>query len=185
MQLTAPITFRFRAAIRRCTSLPRLLLFWFTQRIVSISLLCLITALYFGFWTDTKSNPLTTSAPGYDEPYFSSINKRSTASVAHHILSRTAPGLARAALLIYSICVHLLAAAFPIRAYFALRGVIKQLKDTAEENDQRGRKRSLVIESVRHIVLVPNYKEDIHTLRQTLGVLAAHSQAQSSYEVGL
>ena len=36
-----------------------------------------------------------------------------------------------------------------------------------------------------HAIIIPNYKEDLDTLRETLDVLACHPQASSSYEVGL
>ena len=37
--------------------------------------------------------------------------------------------------------------------------------------------------SVVHAIIVPNYKEDLDTLRETLEVLACHPQARSTYEV--
>lgn len=36
---------------------------------------------------------------------------------------------------------------------------------------------------VVHAILLPNYKEDIDTLRETLEVLASHAQARTSYDV--
>lgn len=38
---------------------------------------------------------------------------------------------------------------------------------------------------VVHAIILPNYKEELDTLRETLDVLACHPQASSSYEVGL
>ncbi|QUC18328.1 uncharacterized protein UV8b_02569 [Ustilaginoidea virens] len=38
---------------------------------------------------------------------------------------------------------------------------------------------------VAHAVIIPNYKEDMDTLRETLDVLASHSQAEYSYDVYL
>ena len=38
---------------------------------------------------------------------------------------------------------------------------------------------------VVHAILLPNYKEDIDTLRETLEVLASHAQARISYDVRL
>lgn len=40
-------------------------------------------------------------------------------------------------------------------------------------------------ESIGHAIIIPNYEEDINTLRETLKVLACHLQASSSYEVRL
>lgn len=36
---------------------------------------------------------------------------------------------------------------------------------------------------ILHTIILPNYKEDMDTLKETLDVLASHSQAVSSYEV--
>jgi hypothetical protein len=36
-----------------------------------------------------------------------------------------------------------------------------------------------------YAIILPNYKEDLDTLRETLDVLACHPQASSSYEVCL
>lgn len=38
---------------------------------------------------------------------------------------------------------------------------------------------------VIHAIIIPNYKEEVDTLRETLDVLATHPQAQASYDVGL
>jgi hypothetical protein len=37
--------------------------------------------------------------------------------------------------------------------------------------------------SVTHAIIIPNYKEEMDTLRETLDVLASHPQAQASYDV--
>jgi hypothetical protein len=37
---------------------------------------------------------------------------------------------------------------------------------------------------VIHAIIVPNYCEDLHTLRTTLDVLASHPRARTQYEVG-
>ncbi len=38
-------------------------------------------------------------------------------------------------------------------------------------------------EKILHAILVPNYKENIDDLRETLDVLASHPQARSNYDV--
>lgn len=38
---------------------------------------------------------------------------------------------------------------------------------------------------VTHAIIIPNYKEDVDTLRETLDVLASHPQARNSYDVGI
>lgn len=45
--------------------------------------------------------------------------------------------------------------------------------DVYEVNDQE----------VIHAVILPNYGEDLHTLKTTLNVLASHPRARSQYEV--
>lgn len=38
-------------------------------------------------------------------------------------------------------------------------------------------------DNVIHVIIIPNYKEEIETLRETLDVLASHPQAHYSYDV--
>jgi len=38
-------------------------------------------------------------------------------------------------------------------------------------------------DNVVHAIIIPNYKEEIDTLRETLDVLASHPQARYSYDV--
>lgn len=40
-------------------------------------------------------------------------------------------------------------------------------------------------EKILHAILIPNYKEDIEGLRETLDVLASHPQARSTYDVSI
>lgn len=40
-------------------------------------------------------------------------------------------------------------------------------------------------EPLLHAIIIPNYKEELDTLRETLDIFASHSQASSSYEVRL
>ncbi|KAG5754456.1 hypothetical protein H9Q70_002907 [Fusarium xylarioides] len=40
-------------------------------------------------------------------------------------------------------------------------------------------------DNVVHVIIIPNYKEDVDTLRETLDVLASHPQAHYSYDVYL
>lgn len=41
----------------------------------------------------------------------------------------------------------------------------------------------ITAESVVHAIIVPNYKEEMDTLRETLEVLASHPQAREVYDV--
>jgi hypothetical protein len=38
-------------------------------------------------------------------------------------------------------------------------------------------------DNVVHVIIIPNYKEEVDTLRETLDVLASHPQAHYSYDV--
>jgi hypothetical protein len=40
-----------------------------------------------------------------------------------------------------------------------------------------------IAENVTHLIIIPNYKEDMDTMRETLSVLASHVLARSSYDV--
>jgi hypothetical protein len=40
-------------------------------------------------------------------------------------------------------------------------------------------------DKVIHAIIVPNYKEDVDGLRETLDVLASHPQARMSYDVSI
>jgi hypothetical protein len=41
------------------------------------------------------------------------------------------------------------------------------------------------IDRVVHAIIIPNYKEEMDTLRETLDVLASHPQARETYDVSL
>lgn len=123
----------------------------------------------------------------------------------------------------YTVLVHLLALAFPVRLCYAvwqltreIKSVIAQYGSTYRQSGIRSLTRTLGspgaslshIETARgestsrsssssgetrirsdslgmvvHAILLPNYKEDIDTLRETLEVLASHAQARTSYDV--
>ena len=42
---------------------------------------------------------------------------------------------------------------------------------------------SLQIEDIFHVIIIPNYKEDVNTLMETLDVLASHHRAKTNYKV--
>lgn len=56
---------------------------------------------------------------------------------------------------------------------------------TAPAYGAESRLRSDSVGMVVHAILLPNYKEDLDTLRETLDVLASHAQARTSYDVSL
>lgn len=41
------------------------------------------------------------------------------------------------------------------------------------------------LDKIIHAILIPNYKEELDGLRETLDVLASHPQARSSYDVSI
>ncbi|KAI0482344.1 glycosyl transferase family group 2-domain-containing protein [Xylariaceae sp. FL0804] len=51
--------------------------------------------------------------------------------------------------------------------------------DPEPYNDNKG------INSVVHAIIIPNYKEEVDTLRETLDVLASHPQARDAYDIYL
>ncbi len=56
-------------------------------------------------------------------------------------------------------------------------------RSSSSSGESRSRSDSLGM--VVHAILLPNYKEDIDTLRETLEVLASHAQARISYDVSV
>lgn len=112
-----------------------------------------------------------------------------------------------------SIFVHLNAFFFAIRLFFSLLYTLKESKkalqrrspissklfeesehnldgdlpldDLGFQSSQTDSDSFLGDKEVIHAIILPNYKEDIDTLRTTLLVLASHPRASSQYEVSL
>jgi hypothetical protein len=60
----------------------------------------------------------------------------------------------------------------------------QELKPRSPQFDpDRPRLNEAVMSEVLHAIVIPNYSEDIDTLRMTLAVLAAHPRARTQYEV--
>ncbi|EME80830.1 uncharacterized protein MYCFIDRAFT_20982, partial [Pseudocercospora fijiensis CIRAD86] len=95
----------------------------------------------------------------------------------------------------YTVLLHLLSIAFPVRVCWAMRDVLKKMREAIVDTPIRSSARSLSIktenkEEIGHpvplfIIILPAYKEDMSTLEETLRVLGAHSQARSSYHLYL
>jgi hypothetical protein len=115
----------------------------------------------------------------------------------------------------YTLFIHVLGVLFPLRLCWATKSMIRNLKMVAIQQhaslfraSSKSEKRSEIRDSVDsdssdsmalstlkknewdekplvHAIILPNYKEELDTLRETLDVLASHPQASSSYEVGL
>jgi hypothetical protein len=81
---------------------------------------------------------------------------------------------------------HALTAVFYLRVCWSLYDVSSRLEaELAHDIDgQLGDAKFRVKDgAVVHAIVIPNYKEEMQTLRETLLVLSSHSEAQSSYDV--
>jgi len=150
-----------------------------------LSLLALIITIYLGFWQDPFTSAKRKHSIGDDGKSSNAFpsGRHFPGSVHDHCSNKSAFGLARFVILTYSIFVHILAAVYPVRACFALRGVTEQMKKREDVQGDADEAALVSVQNIRHIILLPSYKEDIQTLRQTLAVLAGHHQARNSYEV--
>ena len=61
--------------------------------------------------------------------------------------------------------------------------LLKYTKDTGTSNGSDLR-HDLPFDSISHILILPNYKESLETLQETLDVLASHQRALTQYRVG-
>ena len=96
---------------------------------------------------------------------------------------------------IYFVFLHLIFLTNIIRAswgtFVAAREVVKHSKtDWCLEYckktnlpDGSDNRHDIPYDSVKHVILLPNYKENMDTLCETLDVLASHSRAATQYKV--
>jgi len=98
------------------------------------------------------------------------------------------------ALSVYTAFLHVMAIAFPVRVFYALGGVIRNMKEAAAIKESPRRKRTQTLRNEKgtttfpvplFVVILPAYKEEMSTLEETLRVLASHAQARHSYHVRL
>ena len=78
------------------------------------------------------------------------------------------------------ILLHILFISHGIRSCYAVYKVYHQSVQVSKTNYDVPE-----TEDLRHIIILPNYKEGMDTLCETLDVLASHSRALSQYQVGL
>jgi hypothetical protein len=64
---------------------------------------------------------------------------------------------------------------------YACSSTVSETSDCEFDNHADGTE--CVDEPVIHAIVIPNYKEEMDTLRETLDVLASHSQARDCYDV--
>lgn len=96
---------------------------------------------------------------------------------------------------IYVIALHLLSVAFPARLNLALRDITRAISEAAtldrasSTKDKQGQDDSCLGEADASqdasfsVVIIPAYKEELHTLQDTLAVLASHADAAAHYHV--
>lgn len=93
---------------------------------------------------------------------------------------------------VYTCFLHVLSIMFPARACWAMGDVMRKMKEAAI-SAEKPRKRKAQIHKhdqgtttyppLIFIIILPAYKEDIETLKETLRVLTCHAQARQSYHV--
>ena len=82
----------------------------------------------------------------------------------------------------YTIFIHILGVLFTLRLCWATRCMIRNLN---HHQALSSKKDDEYHANLVQAIILPNYEEDLDTLRDTLEVLACHGKARSSYEVGL
>ena len=168
------------------------LLSWCIQRVASLGIVALICLILVAFVWDRPSQEK------YDD---GKLRKQITNGQLVYVY--------------YTLFVHILGVLFPLRLCWSTRSMIRNLKMVATQQQasfikasSKSRKGSAVgcedsvasdssvsialstlnewdEKSLVHAIILPNYKEDLDTLRETLDVLACHPQASTTYEVGL
>ncbi|KAK5708560.1 hypothetical protein LTR17_020593 [Elasticomyces elasticus] len=88
---------------------------------------------------------------------------------------------------IHVLILHIATTLFPLRAYRALGNVIVEMRAAAHQisTSEDPATSTCSHPALRFAIILPAYREDIHTLRTTLDVLASHPQAGTCYHVYL
>ena len=161
---------------------------WGISRVCSISLVAVIVLLYLAF--------------GHSQHPYTGNRFRTKPPTHHHRQELTH---SQFVFVCYTLFVHEVALIFPFRLCWGMASLTRRLRKTIQHNtllqsatyhsSTGGHKNdlddSIPIEirskasrqNVLHAIILPNYKEDIDILRETLDVLACHPQAASSYDV--
>ncbi|KAI2470008.1 glycosyl transferase family group 2-domain-containing protein [Annulohypoxylon bovei var. microspora] len=194
---------------------------WCTRRSGGLAMLMTIALSY---WVISKE----AAAARYDYKY----TQQDTLSRPTHSISSTSEGggLWTVVFAYYSLLIHFLVFAFPMRSCWAIFDVTRSLKKAARGRSlrdfklyrrRRGSSTSLSSsetltsskedslpssttsseigdiepefytdgdaesDHVVHAIVIPNYKEEVDSLRETLDVLASHPQARDSYDIYL
>ena len=101
---------------------------------------------------------------------------------------------AQLVLSVYTVLLHIMSIAFPVRVCWSMVDMIRRMKDATAvmPNTRRRRVASLksgdegdfIFPVPLFVIIIPAYKEEVETLEMTLRVLASHSQARHCYHVG-
>lgn len=91
----------------------------------------------------------------------------------------------------YTIFLHIVLSAIPLRIFRGARLATRQMQAALEvsqqESDQtetsQGRGYQSSPSELVHVSIIPSYKESIETLQDTLRILASHRLAKSTYDV--
>lgn len=101
------------------------------------------------------------------------------------------PALFPALFVGYWLLMHLILLASNFRALYAINHIYRNAITSSKTNYRRkaicetGDEHDLPFDDIMHVILLPNYKEDLPTLHETLSVLASHSFAKTQYRVCL
>lgn len=92
----------------------------------------------------------------------------------------------------YILFLHCLSVIYPLRVCWAIRDVVKRIKEAATERPtgksgrvpgSKDEKEALQPQCPLFAIILPAYKEEVSTLEETLRVLASHPEARQSYHV--
>lgn len=92
----------------------------------------------------------------------------------------------------YILFLHCLSVIYPLRVCWAIRDVIKRMKEAATEATTGQASRVPDVKDEKEVeqpqcplfaIILPAYKEQVSTLEETLRVLASHPEARRSYHV--
>lgn len=92
----------------------------------------------------------------------------------------------------YILFLHTLSVVYPLRVCWSIRDVITRMKEatmetatgqTARVPDIKDEKEVTQPQCPLFAIILPAYKEEVSTLKETLRVLASHPQARRSYHV--
>ncbi|KAF2173915.1 hypothetical protein M409DRAFT_62133 [Zasmidium cellare ATCC 36951] len=95
---------------------------------------------------------------------------------------------------VYTVFLHILSIVFPIRVCWAMKDVLKNVREAGNDMPSGRRPRVQSINKEKDdkrlpvplfVIILPAYKEEMATLEETLRVMASHLQARTSYHVYL